>query len=89
MFQMFTSVKAAQQILHIGFVTPDVNTGQELRKVVAARENIDLALIESSSVTAKSNRKELRFLPTTLIAQVILACGSSIVSCGNVRRRFL
>lgn len=60
MFQMFNrSAVKANRILQIGFVTQNASVGRELKKFVAQRDGIDLKLIESASVTAKSPPRDV------------------------------
>lgn len=52
MFQIFNrSVRKANRILGIGFVTQDTAVGESLKSFVSNREGLDLQLIDSAKVT--------------------------------------
>lgn len=60
MFQIFSrSVRKANRILDIGFVTQDAEIGLKLKEFVSSRDGIDLRLIESSRVVPGFDAKGL------------------------------
>ena len=53
MFQLFgRTTRKSSRMLQIGFVTQDLGIGAQLKEFIADRDNVDLRLIESASVTS-------------------------------------